>query len=201
MRFFLKSVAYLFHPLIMPLLGVIIYFGIAPRFTPHHIVFSNVFGLLIVTVLTPIVLLFFLKNLNFIDAIQLPTLDDRRIPLLLQIGLFILTTRMLINIYDYPELYYFFAGVLFATMLTLVCVLIGIKTSLHTAGAAAITTFTIALSIHFSINQIILIAGLFFLNGLIASAAIQEHQQTSRELFIGILIGVLPQVLLFQLWM
>lgn len=200
MKYFLKSIVYLLHPLLMPLFGVLIYFLIAPRFTADHTLLSSVLGLLIVTVITPIVLVFFLKNLGFVSAISLPAIEDRRIPLLLQIGLYILTTKTLINIYDFPELYYFFAGTLFATMLALVSILLRFNVSIHMIGIAIVTTFTIALSIHFSINQIFLIAGLFLLNGLIATAILAHSTHSLKELAVGLLIGAIPQMALFQLW-
>ncbi len=201
MRFFLKSITYLLHPLLMPLFGVLIYFMIAPRFTAAHILLSNALGLLIVTVITPIVLVFFLKNLGFISGVTLTSMEDRRIPLLLQIGLYILTTRTLINIYDFPELYYFFAGTLFATMLALISILLRFNVSLNMIGITLITTFTIALSIHFSINQIFLIAGLFVLHGLVATATLMHSNHSIKELILGTLIGTAPQLALFQLWL
>ena len=185
----------------MPLFGVLIYFLISPRFTAGNILLSNTLGLLIVTVITPIVLLFFLKNLGFISAVSLPNIEDRRIPLLFQIGLYILTTKTLINIYDFPELYYFFAGTLFATMLALISILLRFNISIHMIGIAIVTTFTIALSIHFSINQIFLIAGLFLLKGLIATATLIHSEHTAKELLAGLAIGAIPQLLLFQLWL
>ena len=200
MKYFLKSITYVLHPLLMPLYGVMIYFLIAPRFTADYVVVSNLLGLLIVTVLTPIIFIFFLKNLGFVSSIKLVTIADRRIPLLLQIGLYILTTKTLINIYDFPELYYFLAGTLFASMLALVSILFRLNVSLHMIGSAMVTTFTIALSIHFSINQIFLIAGLFLLNGLVATATLICNEHTLKELAIGALLGTVPQLGLFLLW-
>jgi len=197
----LKSILYLLNPLLIPLFGMLIYFAICPRFTSSSILISNALGLLITTVITPIVTLFFLKNINIIDSVQLQTLKDRKIPMLLQIGFYILTIKTLINIYNFPELYYFFAGVLFSTMSALVLVLSKFKTSLHMAGIALITTFTITLSIHFSINQIVLIAGLLVLNGLLATACMVHFHTATKELLVGIVIGSVPQLVLFQLWL
>lgn len=201
MKHVLKSILYLLNPLLIPLFGVLIYFAICPRFTSSSILISNALGLLITTVITPIVTLFFLKNINIIDSIRLQTLKDRKIPMLLQIGFYILTIKTLINIYNFPELYYFFAGVLFTTMFALVLVLSKFNTSLHMAGIALITTFTITLSIHFSINQIILIASLLVLNGLLATACMIHFHTATKELLVGLLIGSVPQLILFQLWL
>lgn len=59
MNFFLKSISYILHPLLMPLAGAIIYFAAAPRFIPEEIIKSKLFGVLILTVCIPIVLFFF----------------------------------------------------------------------------------------------------------------------------------------------
>ena len=62
MNFFLRSISYIMHPLLMPLIGAIIYFMVAPRFMPDEIIRAKVFGLIVLTILIPIVLFFFVKK-------------------------------------------------------------------------------------------------------------------------------------------
>ena len=42
MDFILKSISYVLHPLIMPLLGVLFYFSKTPRFIPENIVNAKI---------------------------------------------------------------------------------------------------------------------------------------------------------------
>ena len=169
MNFFLKSISYILHPLLMPLIGAMIYFTAAPRFIPVDIVKAKIIGLTILTVLIPIVLFFLLKSLGTITSIHLEDVKQRKIPLLLQSVLLIVVIKMIIDVYNYPELYFFFLGALFSSLSAIFMVLFDIKASLHMVGISGVTMFTIAISIHFGMNLTLLIASLIIANGLVAT--------------------------------
>ncbi|GGX13293.1 hypothetical protein [Aquimarina muelleri] len=201
MNFFLRSISYILHPLLMPILGAIIYFSNAPRFISSEIITAKILGLITITLLMPIVLFFLLKNLGIITSIHLRNSRERKIPLLLQSILFIIVIKMVINIYHYPELYFFYLGILFSSLSAIFMIFFNIKASLHMIGVSSITIFTILLSIHFELNLIILISILFILNGLSATSRLHYKAHTSFELILGILIGTVPQITLANLWL
>ncbi len=201
MNFFLRSVSYVLHPLLMPLLGAIIYFSTAPRFIPIEIIRAKVFGLIILTVLIPIVLFFLLKSAGTITSIHLENVKQRKIPLLLQSILLIVVIKMVIDVYHYPELYFFFLGILFSSLSAIFMVLFNIKASLHMIGISGITMFTVALSIHFGLNLTILIAMLMIFNGLVATSRLHCKAHSNLELILGFLIGIIPQLTLANFWL
>lgn len=201
MNFLLKSISYIFHPLLMPLAGSIIYFITAPRFIPENIIQAKVFGLIVVTVLIPIVLYFFLRTIGVITSIHLEEAKQRKIPLLLQSLLLLLVIKMVIDVYNYPELYFFFLGILLSSLSAIFIVFFDIKASLHMIGSGAVTMFTIALSIHFEINLILLIAGMIIINGLVATSRLHYKAHSNLELTLGFLIGVIPQLTLVNFWL
>ncbi len=201
MNFFLKSISYILHPLLMPLAGVIIYFVAAPRFIPEEIIKSKLFGVLILTVCIPIVLFFFLKSLGIINSIHLENAKQRKIPLLLQTLILIVVIKMVIDVYRYPELYFFFLGILFSMLSAVFMIFFNIKASLHMIGISGITMFTIALSIHFGMNLTLLIAALMVANGLVATSRLHCNAHSNLELVLGFLIGVIPQLTLVNFWL
>ena len=201
MNFFLRSVSYILHPLLMPLLGAIIYFSTAPRFIPIEIIRAKVFGLIILTILIPIVLFFLLKSTGTITSIHLENVKQRKIPLLLQSILLIVVIKMVIDVYHYPELYFFFLGILFSSLSAIFMVLFNIKASLHMIGISGITMFTVALSIHFGLNLTILIAILMIFNGLVATSRLHCKAHSNLELILGFLIGIIPQLTLANFWL
>ncbi|TSE09745.1 hypothetical protein [Aquimarina algiphila] len=201
MNFFLRSVSYILHPLLMPLVGAIIYFKTAPRFFPDEIIRAKVFGLVVLTILIPIVLYFLLKSLGTISSIHLENVKQRKIPLLLQSILLIVVIKMIIDIYHYPELYFFFLGILFSSLSAVFMVLFNIKASLHMIGISGITMFTITLSIHFGVNLTLLIAALMISNGLVATSRLHCKAHSNLELILGFLIGVIPQLTLANFWL
>ncbi len=201
MNFFLKSISYIIHPLLMPLLGALIYFFFAPRFIPNEIVLTKVAALIIITVIIPIILYFLLKNLGLVSSIHIENVKQRKIPLLLQSGLLIVVIKMIIDVYHYPALYFFFLGVLFSLLSAIFMVLFNIKASLHMTGISGITVFAITLSIHFGLNLTLPIAILFVMNGLVATSRLHCKAHTFKELVLGCTIGILPQIILANLWL
>jgi len=201
MNFFLKSISYIFHPLLMPITGSIIYFITAPRFIPENIIKAKVFGLLVVTVLIPIVLYFFLKTLGIISSIHLEDVKQRKIPLLLQSLLLLVVIKMIVDVYNYPELYFFFLGILFSSLSALFLVLFNIKISLHMLGTGAITMFIVTISIHFGINLTMLLAAMMIVNGLVATSRLHCKAHTNLELILGFLTGIIPQITMVNLWL
>jgi hypothetical protein len=201
MNFFLRSISYILHPVLMPLLGAIIYFSIAPRFIPSEIIKAKIFALIILTILIPFVLFFLLKNTGIITSIHLENVKQRKIPLLLQSILLIVVIKMVIDVYHYPELYFFFLGILFSSLSAIFMVLFNIKASLHMIGVSGIAMFTIALSIHFGLNLTILIAILMIFNGLVATSRLHCKAHSNLELILGFLIGIIPQLTLANFWL
>ncbi|WP_103069878.1 hypothetical protein [Aquimarina sediminis] len=201
MNYFLRSVSYILHPLLMPLIGAVIYFKTAPRFIPDEIIRAKVFGLVVLTILIPVVLFFLLKNMGAITSIHLENVKQRKIPLLLQSILLIVVIKMVIDVYHYPELYFFFLGVLFSSLSAIFMVFFNIKASLHMIGISGITMFTITLSIHFGLNLTLLIALLMISNGLVATSRLHCKAHTNLELVLGFLIGIIPQLTLANFWL
>jgi len=201
MNVLLRSISYIFHPLLMPIAGSLIYFITAPRFIPENIIQAKIFGLIVVTVLIPIVLYFFLKTTGFVTSMHLEDVKQRKIPLLLQSLLLLLVIKMIIDVYNYPELYFFFLGILLSSLSAIFIVLFSIKASLHMIGSGAVTMFTIALSIHFEINLILLIGAMIIINGLVATSRLHYRAHSNLELILGFLIGIIPQLTLLNFWL
>jgi hypothetical protein len=201
MNYLLRAGAYILHPLLMPLLGVIIYYYITPRFVEMPFIQAKILAVLILTVLIPLILFFLLKNLGIIDTIHLKKVKERTIPLMIQIVLLVLIVKIVFDVYDSPEMYYFFIGILFSSITALVLTFFKIKASLHQMGIAGVTMFLIALSIHFKINLLLWIALFFIGNGWVATSRLHTNSHTMPELIVGFFIGVIPQLLMVNFWL
>lgn len=201
MKLFLQLGSYLFHPLLMPLMGTAIYFFITPRFVEKEMVTSNLFALAIITVIIPIVIFFLLRSLGQVETIFLREVKERKFPLMIQCILLLLIIKMVFNPYDSPELYYFFVAILFSAFAALVMVLFKVKVSLHQIGVAGLLMFLVGLSAHFKINILVTISFFLFANGWVASSRLQAGAHTYAELILGLFIGALPQVILFNMWL
>ena len=201
MNIFLRIGAYLFHPLLMPLLGAIIYFIVTPRFVERDLVFAKLTAVCIISFLIPLVTYFLLKNLHIVSSIQLEDVKERKVPLMLQCMLLLLIIKMVFNPYDSPELYYFFVAVLFSAIAALILVFFKQKISLHQMAIAGVTMFVIGLSVHFKVNLLVWIIILFFANGWVASSRLHTRSHTPAELTMGLFLGVIPQLVLLNFWL
>jgi hypothetical protein len=201
MNYFLKLAAWIFHPLLMPLLGVALYFRITPRYVLPELMYSKLIVVFILTVLIPIMLFFLLKTLGIIQTIHLKTVRERKVPIILQCLLIILVLKMVFQSNMYPELYSFFVGILFSLITAFVLVTAKFKVSLHMIGIAGVTMFLIALSIHFKVNALVTIGLLLFANGWVASSRLHTKSHNNLELIFGFFVGLFPQLILVNYWL
>lgn len=201
MNYFLRIGAYLLHPLLMPLLGTLLYFVVTPRYIEPGLLQSRLVAVAIITVGIPIVTFFLLRNLGTISSIHLETVAERKIPLAIQCVLLLLIIKLVFDPFDSPEMYYFFVGVLFSGMSALILAFLKFKVSLHQMGIAGVTMFLIVLSVHFKINMLVWLCLFFIGNGWVASSRLHTKSHTYPELIGGFFIGVVPQLLLVTFWL
>ena len=148
----LKSISFIFHPLIMPLLGVIFYFSKTPRFIPEPVMKSKIFSVIILTITLPILLFFLLKTINKVDTIYLKTTKERVLPLLINSIIITLILLRVMTPNEIEELFYFFLGILISNLLCLFLALYSIKASIHMIAATGFFMFAVGIGIHFKIN-------------------------------------------------
>lgn len=201
MNYFLRFGAYLWHPLLMPLLGSVTYFLITPRYIDTVVLQSKLIAIIILTLFIPIVTYFLLRNLGLVNSIKLEEVWERRVPLMLQSLLILVVIKWIFDPYVSTELYYFFVGILFSTLTALLMVFFQIKVSLHQMGISGLTFFVIALSIHFKVNMLLWIGLFLFANGWVASSRMHTNSHNLVELVLGFLIGILPQVVVLNYWL
>ncbi|MBR9757337.1 MAG: hypothetical protein GYB39_04590, partial [Algicola sp.] len=108
----LKSISFIFHPVIMPLLGVLFYFSKTRRFIPNEIIYAKLVSISILTVFLPILFYFLLKTLRRVETIYLKTSKERITPLLLNGVVVLLIINRVLPFSEIVELYYFFVGIL-----------------------------------------------------------------------------------------
>ena len=201
MNYFLRSASFIFHPLLMPLVGTGLYFKLTPKFIEPEIIIIKTYAIIIITILIPLISFFLLKNSRLVKSINLKEVKERKYPLMIQIILiFIIITRVFTK-YHNPELYYFFVAIAVSSLTALILVIFNFKASLHQMGIAGVTMFLILLSIHFTENYLFEISLFFLINGWVASSRLETKSHTISELFIGFILGVFPQFIILNYWL
>lgn len=201
MKKILPFFSYLFHPIFIPLLGT----GFYVLLDGHYFTMSQYLILflqiIIITFLLPIAFFYLLQTFGKTDTIMLSDIAHRKIPLLLQMILFTILIEKSITIDRFPSLYFFFLGGLFSTFFAFMLLYAKIKASIHMIGMSALTIFVFGLSIKNEINTINLVTFLVIMNGLVASSRLAMKAHTNKELLIGFLCGILPQIALLYFWL
>ena len=192
----MKLISLVFHPIIMPILGVLFYFSKTPRFIPEPVIKAKLFSVSILTIVLPILFYFLLKITNKVQSVNLSNTKERLIPLLLNT---IITALILFRIFkpnDIIELYYYFVGILISSIICFVLASFKIKASIHMIGASGFFMFAVVLGIFYKININGTIALMLLILGAIATSRLHLKAHTNFEIIVGMLVGMLPQLLL-----
>jgi len=197
----LSFFSYLFHPIFIPLLGCLVYIAFSERFYSQEQYFLLLFQVVIITFFLPLSFFYLLRTFGKVDSIMMSEVQQRKIPLVMQMVLTYILIQKSITIERFPELYFFFLGGFVSTFIVFLLLYIRFKASIHMVAISALTFFVIGLSIHFQINILYTIASLFLLSGLIASSRLYMKAHTSLELMVGYACGVIPQVVFWYAWL
>jgi hypothetical protein len=197
----LRSISFIFHPLMMPLLGVVFYFSKTPRFIPEPIVKAKLFSITILTVILPILLYYLLKTLRKVDSLYLETTHERILPLIINCAIILLILNRVLTQNEIPELYFFFIGILSSTIACLILAILKFKASIHMIASAGFFMFAVAVGIHFKININGTIALMSVILGAIATSRLHLKAHTPVELIIGFFVGLFPQLIMLNYWL
>lgn len=201
MRAVIKSASYVFHPLWMPFAGSLFYFLVTPRFFPFPLIQAKLLAIAITTLFIPVVFYFLLKNLGMAHSVFLRDVKERRWPLFFYTLLLGLNLYQILNVFNYPALYYFFVGIILSVIIAFIMSCFKVKISLHMMGLAGLCMFVIAISMHYRLNLIYSIAFLVMGLGLTATSRLHYKAHTRSELILGFLTGLIPQILVLNVWL
>jgi hypothetical protein len=193
--------SYLFHPIFIPLLGTFLYLIYNENYFTIEQSYLLLFQIIIITIFLPMAFFYLLKTFGKVDTIMLSDVNQRKIPLLLQMALTGVLITQSITVERFPELFFFFFAGLITTFIAFVLLFFKIKASIHMIGISALTYFIIGLSIHNQINIMFTIASLFLFSGIIASSRLYMKAHTMSELILGYIIGMLPQLSIGYFWL
>lgn len=201
MKLFQKVISYIFHPIFIPIAGTFAYFLITPKYSPLELQNGNILPIFILTVIIPIITFLILRNIGYVNSIQLPTIQERKYPMYINLALLFMVVYKVIPNNYIVELYFYFVGLIAGTLATLLLLLFKIKSSMHLLGMGSLFMFLINLSIHFEINITLALSLCIFAIGLVATSRLYLKAHTKAEIFIGLCIGLISQLLTVKYWL
>ncbi|WOI22030.1 MULTISPECIES: hypothetical protein [Nonlabens] len=193
MKGFLRFWSYLVNPLFVPAVVALWYF-LNVSFTDGTIIELKMYLILVLTAVLPMLIFAILKLLGVVKSIHLPHIRERRTPLATYAILLLILIRGGFNDFTDLPLYYFFVGVLIATIVAFVMTIARYKLSLHMMAMGGVIGFSIMLHASIETPSVLSIAILFILSGLTATSRLSMKAHKGHELLFGFITGLIAQI-------
>lgn len=198
MKVLANTISYIFHPLFMPLFGMVFYLKymffllVKPMFYNYIVLV-----MLVCTLLFPLMSILLLKSSKVISSIHMPSKEERRWPLLIGTGFFFLAYMLISYVNPVQELNY----IVIAGILTLmICTIINLlyKLSIHMAAIGGVTGMMVAYAHHAEINMLYVVLAMVFASGLVGFARLQLNAHSTRQVAAGYAAGFFSQYIMLS---
>lgn len=185
-----KIVSVVFHPLFMPLYGLVIIFT-APTmlgFLPAEVKKILFLVILMNNVVLPVILLPFFRSWNIISSYIIDDREERIIPLVATSILYSVTSYIFFR-FHLPAFLKVF--VLSSTFLVIVLTIISLwwKISIHGAAAGALIAVVVALSFQMSVSLVQYLIPAILTGSIILSSRLKLNSHNPMQAWTGFLIG------------
>ena len=194
---FHKLISVLLHPIVLPTIGVLLYFILIPIQINRQQQYALLGIVFISTYIIPILLLVFLKALGYIKSYQVETIKERKIPLFFMITLFFILGKTFYNLANFRDLSFLFYGATLGLLTVYFLSFFRIKTSLHLISMGNAVGFLLVLALNYQITILPIIMVLIVLSGFLASARLHLKAHIPKEIYIGFLLGIVSQFAVF----
>jgi membrane-associated phospholipid phosphatase len=197
-----KITSVIFHPLFMPVYGMIIVFLPASPYgyLPLGVKKLLILIMLVNNVFLPFSLLPFLKHMNFISSWSLSERKERNIPMIITTILYATTSYM---IFRFPVPFFLKTFIFSAFMLSLAVTVINFRwmISVHAAGAGALIAYILILCfrLYAPLEGYLLLS--LIAGGLVLSSRLLLKVHSPRQVWYGFFLGftgILSFFLLFR---
>lgn len=192
-----KLISIILHPInIFPCISLL-YFSLQPTYIykPQQYLILAIIG--IIGYIFPLLTLLILKQFKMIESYDIPTVKERKFPLLL----FICTSAIIGNYLFKTKLVPILAISCFAYIIALlICYFLlnlKIRISLHVITISSACVFIAFFSYYYKINLLILIGIFCILTGLVITSRLILKAHTSTEVYSGLIIGIASQLIMF----
>lgn len=186
---FYKFISVLLHPLVLPTVGVLLFLFLTPDTIPlnnQYVLISLVF---LATYFIPLVALLILKAMGLVQSFQVHSIKERKIPVIIMLLIFFILGRLFYSIAAFRELGLLFYAIHIALFIVYFLFFLKIKTSLHVLSMSSMIAFVLIFSSQYAIAILPMVAILFLLTGLLASARLHLNAHKKMEIYLGFFLG------------
>ncbi|MGB1284752.1 MAG: hypothetical protein ACPG44_09875 [Polaribacter sp.] len=196
---FYKFISVILHPIVVPTLGVLLYFILIPNRMGSNQKLAILGLVFVVTYLVPLFVLIILKVFELIKSYKLHSIKERKIPICLMIVLYYLLGNTLSRITMIRDLGTLFYATSFGLVIIYLLFIFKTKTSLHLFSLGISVGFFMLLSTRYLISFLPIILILILISGLLASARLYLKAHTPKEVYLGFLLGVISPFIIHSI--
>ncbi len=198
LRISAKIISFIFHPVFVPVYVVCFLVYIHPYlfagFSSENKTIAIIQSFVMFTFF-PVVTVFLLKALKFINTIYLRTQKDRIIPFVACGIWYFWIWYVWHNLPEYPAAAIQFALAIFIASSIGLIANIYMKVSMHAISMGVMVTFILLLAFSQDISFGIYISVALFIAGLVCTARFIISDHTQKEVYVGLFLGVISQLL------
>lgn len=187
---FQKIISTLFHPIVMPTIGIMLYFLVTTKQIEPYQKLLTILIIFGTTYFTPLVLLFLLKSLKKIDSYQLKKRKERKLPLAIMVVLFYALGNLFKRILILEEISLLFHATSLGLIITYFLLNFSIKSSIHLLSIGISCGFFMMVALKSDESYILIIIINFLIAGLLGSARLHLKAHSPKEVYFGFLIGI-----------
>ncbi|PCJ28127.1 MAG: hypothetical protein COA97_02295 [Flavobacteriales bacterium] len=197
MKIAAKIISSLFHPLLMPVIGLLIIFN-TDSYINYIMPFEKKMAIIFLVALTTFIIPSFISLIllikKVIDSLEMKTQKERIIPYALTVVFYVLTLYMLKNAQIPPIIYNFIIG---ATLSVILAFIINLKwkISAHMIGVGGLVGALICISMILEIYITPYIIFALLMAGLVGSCRLVLKAHTQSQIYIGFVVGVICQII------
>ena len=196
---FHKFISTILHPIVVPTIGVMLYFLIIPNTFESNQKLAILSLIFVATYLIPLLILVLLKKLGFINSYQTETIKERKLPITLMIIVFYLLGNTLEKTTNLRDLAFLFYATTLGLFFIYFLFYFKIKASIHLLSLGIILGFFMVLSSIYSQIYLLIYIIILLLAGLLASARLHLKAHTNKEVYIGFFTGIIATQLVHYL--
>ena len=189
---FPKLISTIFHPLFMPLLGLILVFNSSTYFSsgiPPAGQWVTILLVFLFTCLMPLLNVLYLHYKGFVDSIYLESKEERRLPYAITVAYYIMLYYLLKELQLPPILYLIILGCMLASILAFV-INLKWKISAHMIGMGGLIGVMIGVSERLTLDLNATLIVLFIIAGLVGFSRLRMNAHNPFQVYLGFIVGL-----------
>jgi hypothetical protein len=202
LRFIAKVVSYIFHPLFIPVYISWFLVRIQPYLFASFSEWDKIIVMLrffVMYAMFPLVTILLAKGLGFIQSIYLRTQRERIIPYMACGVYYFWMWYVLRNQSEFPSSMVDLSFAIFLASSAGLMANIYMKVSMHALSLGVMSTFMAGIAFNQDMNFGIYLSAAIFITGLVCTARLIVSDHTQKEIYVGLLVGILCQVVSFMI--